>query len=260
MIRRSLSQASLALLLGALALPAVAAAAGLSSADLKQIKKDLAGTLYLRVDAPVGTGSHPYGTYLRPLVEVTPKGINTDDEEVYTSGWWFSDATYWGVRVNDPVKFDDMDYDDEEDRLEIELEGIGQAEDEDTVLAFVGLHNLADWKAAFDLVLSKRPLQEDHDDWSAEIKAAIAKREIHEGMTKRQAFYVVGKPERFEKKTEKGKEVEIWHLRQSRGIKIGYWHAEVDAPTGAPRGLRFENGVLKAIFGSSSSDDDFSLD
>lgn len=239
----------------ALALPA---GAQLSKADQKAAEKLTSGTLYMRVDAPAATGRHAYGTYTRPLVEVSPEGVNTDADTIGSASWWHSDSTYWGILINHPVKVEDIDFDDDEPEVELELEGVGPAEDEDTAIKFVGIHSLADFQAAFDLAFSRQPLQEEHADWSADVKQAIANRELREGMNKRQVFYITGKPERFEKSNEGGKEVEIWHLRQSKGVKTGYWvstHEEESLPST----LRFEDGTLVGVTAAGGRES-FSLD
>jgi len=53
-----------------------------------------------------------FGTYKKPLVEISPEdgGDNTAENEV-NAGWWHADSTYWGIRINDPVQLDDLDFD-----------------------------------------------------------------------------------------------------------------------------------------------------
>ena len=46
--------------------------AELNKQDRKQVESMLSGTLYARIDIPCGTGRHPVGTYMYPLVEVSP--------------------------------------------------------------------------------------------------------------------------------------------------------------------------------------------
>lgn len=242
-----------------LAFPVVTAQGRLEKSDKKQIKSALAGTLYLRMDAPCATGRHSFGTYKRPLVEVSPEGANTEAENAINASWWHADSTYWGIRINDPVQLDEVDIDGDENALEIELEGIGPADGNSTVVRFVDIHSFADFQAAFERAFSKSPLQDEHDDWSAETKQAISERRLVNGLTKRQVFYITGAPKSFEKKTEKGKEVEIWHLRQDKGMKLGYFKAKMGESTGLPAAIRFEDGQLvdAAATGTGS---DFSLD
>jgi hypothetical protein len=243
-----------------LAVASFPAAAELTKSDKQEIKRMLGGKLYMRIDAPCATGRHPYGVYTRPLVEVSPESVNTDGDMEINASWWHADSTYWGISINDPVEMDEWDEDDEENEVEIELEGVGSADGNKTVIKFVQIYSLDDFKAAYERTFSKVPLQDLHDDWSADVKKAIGDRELKNGMTKRQAFYVTGRPERFEKKNEDGKEVEIWSLRQDKGMKMGYFKAKAGESTGLPASIRFEDGVLVNVGGVSGESDSFSLD
>jgi len=239
-----------------LLLAASSVQAVLSKADRKQIKQRMksSGTLYLRMDMPCATGRHPYGTYVRPLVEVSPKGANTEAGEGFTASWWHADSTYWGVCVNDAVTFDEMDFEADEGALEIEL--VTLDEESSTVVKFVEIYTLDDFEAAFNLTFSGKPLQEEHDDWSEEVKQAIGERKLMDGMTKRQVFYVTGQPQTVDKREEEGKSVEVWHLRQNKGMKMGFWTAKAGETTGFPEAIRFEDGKLVGMASSEFSLDD----
>lgn len=240
-----------------LALVAASAQAELSKQDRKQVKQQLkkSGTLYLRLDMPCATGRHPYGTYVRPLVDVSPQGASTEVEDGLRASWWHADSTYWGVSINDAVTFDELEIEADEGTMEIEL--LTLDEENSTVVRFVDIYSLSDFQAAFDHTLASRPLQDEHDDWPAEIKEAIGDRKLVTGMSKRQAFYITGAPESFDKREEDGKQVEIWHLRQNKGTRIGFWTADVGETTGLPKTIRFEDGELVEGGGSSTG---FSLD
>lgn len=229
----------------------VAIQAEMSKADKKEAKRMMDGTLYLRLDAPCATGRHSWGTYKRPLVEVSPTGTNVDTDDVMTASWWHADSTYWSVLINDAVKVDEMDFDDDE--VEFELEGKGD-EDKQTAIKFVNIRSLDDFEKAFDQTFSTVPLQDEHPDWSSEIREAIGNRELVPGMTKRQAYYVVGKPESHRMFEEDGKEIEVWMLRQSKGMKMGYWRWKREEESGMPSQLRFEDGQLADIGGSSGGE------
>ncbi|MEM8961318.1 MAG: hypothetical protein AAGD38_07575 [Acidobacteriota bacterium] len=246
-------------MLAILALIPISASAELSRDDLKEAEKMFDGDVYMRVDAPCATGRHPYGTYKRPLVEVSPDGeISTEGDLAINASWWHADSTYWGVRINDPMELDELDYEDDEATVEVELEGIRAADGNDTVVAFVNIHTLEDFKAAFEKTFSRIPLQDEHDDWSADAKRAIAERRIENGMTKRQVYYITGRPESFETKSEGGKEIEIWYPRQDKGTKLGYFTAKSGETTGFPKSLRFEDGVY--VGAESGSGGSFSID
>ena len=73
-------------------------------------------------------------------------------------------------------------------------------------------------------------------------------------MSKRQVYYITGSPESVSEQTEDGKPVEVWTLRQSRGIKIGFWAVSSEAPgTGLPKTLRFVDGKLESFDASGTS-------
>jgi len=234
-----------------LVVAAVPVRAEISKADRKQAKEMFSGTLYTRIDIPCGTGRHPMGTYKFPLVEVSPDSVNTDGEASFSASWYSAQSTYWGVKPNETLRLDDIDYGDE--GIEVELEGVGKSDGNDTVIKFVGINSFADFKKAFDRAFSRVPLQDEHSDWSAEVKQAIANRQLQKGMTKRQAFYVCGAPESVKENTENGKKVEVWTLRENRGVQIGFWGASTGTPTGLPKTLRFVDGQLTDFEASGAS-------
>ena len=208
---------SLGLLMLLCAAPALQAE--LNKAERKEAKAYLSGTLYTRVDIPCGTGRHPMGTYKVPLVEVSPDAVNTDNNETFQAGWYHAQSTYWGIAPNDTLQLDEMEFD--EDTAEIELEGVGKTDGNDTVVKFVNIRTLDDFKKAAD-------------------------RKLEKGMTKRQVFYVTGSPESVSESEEKGKKVEVWTLRQNKGMQIGFWTMSTGAPAaGMPKTLRFVDGKLE---------------
>lgn len=228
--------ASLALLLGV----STTLSADLSREEKKRAKAMLDGTLYCRMDFPSQTGRHPFGVYHAALIKVSPSGAGSEVSDAVNVGWYHADSTDWSVRINDAVVVDEAEFDGA--LLEIALEGTGASEGRDTSIDFVDIATFADFEAALNHAFSRTPLQEEHPDWPAEIRQAIARRELAEGMSKRQAYYVVGQPESVETKQEEGKEVETWTLR-TQGVKIGFFGSRV-AQSQAPRTLRFVDGVL----------------
>lgn len=239
---RAIFVVSLALYLGS-------AAAELPKKDRKQVKQLLSGTLYARIDIPCETGRHAWGTYLAPLVEVTPEGTNTESDMGFSASVWHAQSTFWGVGPNDTLEVSDISYD--EGNIEIELEGVGPTDGIDTVILFKDINSLDDFNKAFELAFSKAPLQDEHPDWSENIRQAIAERHLLKGMNKRQAYYILGSPERFEKSEENGKEVEIWYTRQQRGTQMGFWYSSTET-TGYPKTLKFVDGALEEWSGSVS--------
>jgi hypothetical protein len=226
--------------------------AELTKAERKEAKAYLSGTLYARIDIPCGTGRHPMGTYKFPLVEVSPEGVNTDNSETFSAGWYHAQSTYWGIAPNDTLQLDELDFD--EDTAEIELEGVGRTDGNDTVIKFINLQSLNDFKKAADLAFARMPLQDEHADWSPEVKKAIADRKLEKGMNKRQVFCVTGSPESVSESEEKGKKVEVWTLRQNKGLQVGFWTVSTnDAATGMPKTLRFVDGKLEGFDASGTS-------
>ncbi|MGH2689313.1 MAG: hypothetical protein ACRDKW_10975, partial [Actinomycetota bacterium] len=216
------------------------ASAELSRDDKKRANAMLKGTLYTRVDMPCQTGRHPFGVYHAALVEVSPTGAAGEVTEAINYGWYNADSTDWSVRINEAVVVDEAEFDGT--TVEIALEGTGSSEGRDTSINFVQIATFADFEAAFNQAFSRQPLQDEHPDWPSEVRQAIARRELAEGMTKRQAYYVVGDPESSETRQEDGKEVEIWTLR-TQGLQFGFWGARVEE-TGNPGSLRFVDGKL----------------
>lgn len=228
-------------------------AAAFTKAEKQEMKRMLAGPLYLKVDAPCATGRHAFGVYKRPLVEISPEKVNTDGDRVFTASWWHADSTYWAVQVNDFVVLDEVEFEGDDAEVEVELDA--PQIDASTVLLFVDIRNLDDFKAAFALAFAEQPLQDLHDDWDDEAKEAISERRLMNGMTKRQAFYITGTPERFEKKDNE----EVWHLRQDKGTKIGFFRAKSGESTGLPETIRFVDGRLVDV-AQTGTGDSFSLD
>lgn len=234
-----------------LLLSASVAHAELTKAERKEAKTILSGTLYMRIDAPCGTGRHPMGTYMFPLVEVSPDGVNTEGEQGFSAGWYHAQSTYWGVGPNDTLQLDEMDWDG--DTVEIELEGVGKTDGNDTVIKFIGIRSIDDFRKAAERAFAKVPLQDEHADWPPEIKKAIAERRLMKGMTKRQVFYVTGSPESTHESEEKGKKTEVWTMRQNKGVQIGFWTVSAAAPAaGTPKTLRFVDGKLDDFEASGS--------
>lgn len=117
----------------------------------------------------------------------------------------------------------------------------------------VGVATFEDFKAAADRVFAQTPLQEEHPDWLAEIRASIAARRLLPGMTKRQTFYVTGVPESSREVEQDGKKVEERTMRRFKGAKFSFWSTEMGNPMGgAPETLRFVDGAV-ADFTETSS-------
>ena len=107
--------------------------------------------------------------------------------------------------------------------------------------------SLTEYLKAFDITFAPMPLQDERGDWSPEVKKAISESRLMDGMTKRQAFAIVGKPVKIEAVKEAGKDIETWSTRQSKGLMIGYWTATGGEQTGFPVTLKFVDGALTGV-------------
>jgi hypothetical protein len=227
-----------------LTLPSVARA-GLSRQDGKAIKKMLEGTLYLRIDAPSKVGFTGFGLSFDPIVEVSPAGANVDSDSFSFYGM----GTSWNVVINDAVKLDEIDIDADDGEIDVELDTLADDSDH-TVIKFVHIGSLADFQAAFERAFARVPLQDEHPEWPDTVRRAIASRTLTLGMNKRQAYYIVGKPQHVEESTAAGKEVVVWTLRTA-SAEVGRMRHD----SGLPHALRFEDGALVEIEGQAPVDE-----
>lgn len=180
--------------------------AQLSGVALKEANAMVQQKLYLRIDLPchyfrVQGGGGIMGivnaaiTHVAPLVEVSPAGVRAHsarpDHLVGDVMWRFgpNDPVQYGkVHVNGGV-------------LDISVEGL-KPNNHEVVARFVGIKTLEDFKAAFARTFSLVPLQDEHPEWAADVRQAIAERRVIQGMTPDQAYCVVGNPIRAEKTKE----------------------------------------------------------
>ena len=219
--------------------------AELPKSERNAVREMLGGTLYLRIDAPCRYGRQPFGTYVDALVEVTPTGSNIAEDST-ESTMWTAGGVYWGFGPNDLVKLNKVSYT-KDGKMEIWMVGMGAKKSYELGVRFANINSIADFKKAFDITFAPTPLQDEHADWSPEVKKAIAEKRLIDGMTKRQAFAIVGKPVKIEAVKEAGKDIETWSTRQSKGLMIGYWTATGGEQTGFPVTLKFVDGALTGV-------------
>jgi hypothetical protein len=229
------------------------AAAELSSNDRSVIKEMTRGELYLRNNVPCRYTSGGWGIGAVVVTEVSPSGVEWEknlqavQEQQQKKGkrrWAGVDTVYWGFGPNDIIRYAKL-YFKGNGVVDLWAEGI-KPKNVEIWIRFVNIENREDFKKAFDLILGPKPIQEDHPEWSAEIRKAIADHTVIEGMTKAQAFAVVGTPMRAATNDEAGKKVEIWFPRQETGASGSYGKV-VSASTGFPAELRFLDGKLAVI-------------
>jgi hypothetical protein len=231
--------------------------AELPKAERDAARETLAGPLYLRIDVPCRYGRQPFGVYVDALVEVTPTGSNMEADTT-ESTLWTAGGVYWGFGPNDAVKLNKVSYL-KDGKIEIWMVGVGAKRSYELGVRFAGINNTEDFKKAFEITFARVPLQDEHADWSPAVKQAIAEKRLIDGMTKRQAFAVVGKPLKFEVGQEGGKQTETWSTRQSNGLLIGYWTAKGGEQSGFPVTLKFVDGVLTGV-GSAAKPAELNLD
>jgi hypothetical protein len=231
--------------------------AQLSSSDLKIAEKLVKGKYYLRLDAPCIYGKNLFcggDQWIDPLVQVSPTGhkllpIPSPLEEKFI---------YWGSGPNDLVGYGTVKtvWSSLNDRANckgkplpagtyyIWLDGVDPTNE--IVIAFVNITTLDDFKAAFKRTFSGFRLEEEHPEWPSVIRISITKNRLIEGMTKEQAFCVVGEPAAIETAVDNGVPVEIWHPRQENGLKRPFRDSR-PMKSGYPAMLKFVDGKLVTI-------------
>ncbi|HKY31042.1 MAG TPA: hypothetical protein VJV23_00805 [Candidatus Polarisedimenticolia bacterium] len=239
---------SAALLPLAAALAAAPALARDAGGDIKKAMKEKTGTYYLKTNLPYLQGRHAYGTFKRPIVTVSPgEGVTTASTAEVQGGAFHAEGRRLTLRVNDPVKVDEHEWESDDQSLEIELEGTGQAKDGVGVIKFVGLAGVNDFEACWEAAFSSVPLQDKYD-WPADIKRAVAERRVLEGMTQEQVVVAVGYPEKTSTSTDQGHKVETWVIQRGEGSKMGFWTMKVGDKQEME--IRFVDGKVAQIGGS----------
>jgi hypothetical protein len=236
---------------GTLVLLAPVGSAELAGKDRDQAKRMTAGVLYLRNNVPCRyTGGGGWGGIGAEVVtEVSPQGVEWDrnlnaiEQEKAQKKKRGIDTIYWGFGPNDKIQYGRLYFKGE--TVELWAEG-AKPKDTEIWIRFVQIKTLDDFQKAFDQILSSKPLQDEHADWPDHIRQAIAERKVVRGMTKTQAFAIVGTPIALESGVEEGKKVETWFPRQETGTSGGFGKV-MSATTGFPSSLRFVDGVLTAI-------------
>jgi hypothetical protein len=222
----------------------------LTATDRSVIKEMTQGSLYLRNNVPCRYTSGGWGIGADVITEVSPTGVDWDQNlkaiEGKNKGRKRSgvDTIFWGFGPNDIIRYGKL-YFRGHGVVELWAEGV-KPKNVEIWIRFVGINTRDDFKKAYDLILSPRPLQDEHPEWPAEIRSAIGERRVVEGMTKTQAFAVVGTPIGIESGNEAGMKTETWFPRQDTGAS-GSWGKVVSATTGFPTSIRFVDGKLATI-------------
>ncbi len=220
-----------------------------SKEDCKTAKNMLSGTLYLRLDVPTRTVVGVWGIGPESVLEVSPSGHDFSRKLALPSKHTKMGndvGISWEFFPNDGVRYSKPSC--AGDTVVVWMQGLTPGENE-IVLDFIQIKTLDDFTKAFNQTFSKVPLQDEHPEWAADVRNAIASHNLIVGMTKDQAFDVVGTPINVVAGQEGGIKVETWSLRQDRGI-IPSDHGEKHSHN-IPAILKFVDGKLQEIVQTS---------
>jgi len=220
----------------------LAVRAQLSGQDRQAAAKMIAGTLYLRLHTPCKFGTGQWGAGLGSVLEVSPTTHDVQ-RKLALPRTSRRESTYWGFFPNQAVHYGKLSY--EDGAIQIWMEGV-KPNDAELQIDFIQINSLDDFTKAFNQTFSKVPLQDEHPEWPAEVRAAIAERKVIAGMTKEQAYDVVGDPVSVTTGVESGANVETWLTHQETGATIG-GRLHRSTHTGFPKSLKFVDGKLQVI-------------
>ena len=233
--------------LAALSITSVAFAKDLSKKERKALEAQWMAAypepVWALKDLPVKTGVTMGIPWIGPLTTVTADGVEIDTTTVAAATYGSVRTTWFGVRPYDTLQLVEAIYDD--GNIALTFDGVGDSDGRDTKMDIIGAMTPEQAKASLDQIISAVDPCSLHDDWSAEVKAAIANRTVVDGMNKRQAYLVVGEPTSATVQELQGTKVETWVPRQSAGVRFGF--AAAVATTGYPASLRFEDGALVGV-------------
>lgn len=206
------------------------------------VKAAFTGPVWALKDLPARTGMTMGIPWLGPVAEIRPGSIKIDATEGFSSTYGSASSIWFGVRPYDTLTLTDVACD--KDLVAITFDGIGGSKGRDTKVKLLDATTFAEVKDQLFTVVS---LSDPNDaSWPAEIRTAITSRLLVNGMTKRQAYLVVGEPLSASTSQEGGKSIEIWKPRQSEGLRMGVYAASIPS-TGYPAEIRFEDGKLTGL-------------
>ena len=208
---------------------------------LKKAVKAKKGIYFLKSNLPYVSGRHPFGVYKKPLVVCSAEGLNTKQAGEFGVGWYHAEGRMMSLRINDQVKVEDIDYDDDENQLDIEVEGTGRTAGGEGVVAFVRLGGIDEFERCWNEVFSEVSIETKYE-WPDSVKRDVLARRVTNGMTREMVLVAVGNPERIDKSLEDGKEAETWHIQTGEGSNVGFWTMS----TGDKReaAVKFIDGVV----------------
>lgn len=221
--------------------------AQLSAPDRAKAQSMIAGTKYLRLDVPCRYGRGGFGIaasihHLESLLEVSPTGFSIERKLAQPSKYKRS-SVFWGLSPNNSVHYGKLLF--KGDTVQVWMEG-DSPNNYEFILDFIHIQNLDDFTKAFNLTFSQVPLQEEHLEWPAQVRQAIAAHKVVVGMTREQVYAVVGSPLKIATGDENGRKTETWFPRQDRATLLAAGATD-DTPTGFPARLSFTGEILQVI-------------
>jgi len=217
--------------------------AELSKEDREAAKRMIAGTLYLRLDVPLKYVMGSFGWGPEAVLEVSPNGHDTTRILSLPIKNPKKAKLNWVFYPNYPVRFGKLLF--KADTVSVWAEGVSP-NDYEIMIDFIQINSLDDFTKAFNQTFSKVPLQDEHPDWPSDVRSGIAEHKLVVGMTKDQAFDVVGTPLEIKTDEENSVKVETWSPRQDGGT-IGGRNRQKNMRTGFPTLLKFADGTLQRI-------------
>jgi hypothetical protein len=218
-----------------------------AAAYTEAVKAAYPGTVWALKDLPVTTGSTMNIPWISPVVTVDASGFKIETTTVIESTYGGAKSVWYGVRANDTLTFKEAAVDG--DVVALAFVGTGGSKGRDTKIKITGGGTFADVKPILDQLLSTTsPVDES---WPADIKSAIEKRVVINGMTKKQVYLVVGEPtSATTQDVGGGKKVETWVPRTNNGLHIGF--GATMEMTKYPSYIKFQDGKTFDLTGSNT--------
>lgn len=198
------------------------------------------GLVWSLKDLPVKSGQAMYAVYISPIAEVRSTGFTIDATAGVQAHVGGAQSTWFGVRPYDTLTLKEIKFDD--DFAVITFNGSKDSHGRDTKIKVFGPDFEAVKPVLDQLIVTTDPID---PTWPAEIQTAIRNRVVVNGMSKRQAYFVVGEPANAQVFEQGGKKIEVWTPRFNDGVRLGYTASF--KPSGFPPTLRFEDGKLTGV-------------
>lgn len=223
----------------------VSFAAELAKSECKTFATDVKAAypsaVWALKDLPVNSGFTMYSSWISPIAEVTPTTVKIEAKTGVSATIGSAQSVWFGVRPYETLSFKELECND--DGVVLAFIGTGASKGRDTKIKITSGSTLAEVKTSLDTVITASdPVDAS---WPDDVKTGVHNRTLVNGMSKKQAYLVVGEPIDASTKEEGGKKIETWKPRQDGGLRIGYG-AKVES-TGYPTEIHFEDGQLAGI-------------